>query len=145
MYRIREVDAQDDAIADTLAELHRLTFCDSARIPDFDDGHWWIAFRAKTPAGFAGVISSTHVNNAGYLCRVGILPAYRGNGLQLRLTRAAEMRGRFNGWHAIVSDTTDNLPSANNFIRGGYRLYRPHIPWAWSSTLYWRKVIRKVE
>jgi hypothetical protein len=25
-YRIREVDGQDDEIADTLADLHRLTF-----------------------------------------------------------------------------------------------------------------------
>jgi hypothetical protein len=26
------------------------------------------------------------------------------------------------------SDTTDNLASANNFIRAGYRLYQPHFP-----------------
>jgi len=64
------------------------------------------------------------------------------NGLQLRLMRALESRARHNGWSCIVSDTTDNLASANNFIRAGYRLYQPQDPWAWPNTLYWRKSIR---
>jgi GNAT superfamily N-acetyltransferase len=142
MYRIREVDGQDEDIADTLAELHQLTFFDGACIPDFDVGHWWLAFCETVPVGFAGIIASTHVRNAGYFCRVGVLQAHCGRGLQLRLMRALEMRARRNGWGEVVSDTTDNLHSANNFIRGGYRLYQPQIPWAWSNTLYWRKPIK---
>jgi hypothetical protein len=63
------------------------------------------------------------------------------NGLQLRLMRAMESRARNNGWTSVVSDTTDNVASANNFIRAGYRLYRPQHPWAWPNTLYWRKSI----
>jgi hypothetical protein len=63
------------------------------------------------------------------------------NGLQLRLMRAMESRARNNGWNCVVSDTTDNVVSANNFIRAGYRLYRPQDPWAWPNTLYWRKVL----
>jgi hypothetical protein len=57
-----------------------------------------------------------------------------GHALQLR-----------NGWCCIVSDTTDNIPSANNFIRAGYRLYRPEVPWGWPHTLYWRKPIQSKE
>jgi len=38
MYRIREVDAQDDDISEMLADLHRLTFFDSAPVPSFDWG-----------------------------------------------------------------------------------------------------------
>jgi hypothetical protein len=64
-----------------------------------------------------------------------------GNGLQLRLMRALESRARRNGWSSVVSDTTNNLVSANNFIRAGYWLYQPHTPWAWPNTLYWRKPI----
>lgn len=45
-------------------------------------------------------------------------------------------------WHSIVSDTTDNPVSANNFIKAGYRLYEPDVPWAWSNTLYWRKWLK---
>ncbi len=104
MYRIREVDGHDEEIADTLADLHRLTFFDGAPIPEFDQGHW--------------------------------------NALQLRLMRALESRARHNGWCCIVSDTTDNLASANNFIRAGYRLYQPQYAWAWPNTLYWRKSIK---
>lgn len=63
------------------------------------------------------------------------------NGLQLRLMRALESRARQNGWCCIVSDTTENLASANNFIRSGYRLYQPQHPWAWPNSLYWRKSI----
>lgn len=139
MYRIREVDAQDDEIADSLYELHHLTFWDGARVPDFDHGYWWIAFQEKRAVAFAGVIPSTHVSKAGYLCRVGVVAEHRGHGLQVRLTRALEARSRRIGWNAIVSDTTENVTSANNFIRQGYRLYEPASPWAWPHTLYWRK------
>ena len=65
-----------------------------------------------------------------------------GRGLQLRLMRAIEARGRRVGWDGIVSDTTDNLASANNFIKAGYQLYEPEVPWAWSHTLYWRRQLR---
>jgi hypothetical protein len=53
-----------------------------------------------------------------------------------------EARARLNGWHSVVSDTSDNLPSANNFIRAGYQLFQPKWPWGWSNTLYWRKSIQ---
>jgi hypothetical protein len=101
-----------------------------------------LAYREGIPVAFAGVVPSTHVSNAGYFCRVGVLEKHCGNRLQLRLMRALELRARHNGWSYIVSDTTDNLASANNFIRAGYRLYQPQYPWAWPNTLYWCKPIR---
>lgn len=139
MYRIRAVDGHDEDIADILTEIHRLTFFDAAVVPDFEQGHWWLAFRDELAVGFAGVIPSTHVHNAGYFTRVGVLRGHCGNGLQLRFMRALEAQVRRNGWNTVVSDTTDNLASANNFIRANYRLYRPKDPWAWPRTLYWRK------
>jgi hypothetical protein len=139
MYRIREVDGQDDDIADTLGELHRLTFLESAAVPEFDFGQWWLAFRGNIAVAFAGLIPSTHVENAGYFCRVGVLQSHWGNSLQLRLTRTLEAKARANGWSSVVSDTTENIPSANNFTRAGYRLYQPDFPWGWPHTLYWRK------
>jgi hypothetical protein len=141
MYRIREVNAQDEDIVDTLEDLHRLTFFGGAPVPKFDHGHWWLALDDAQPVAFAGVIPSTHVFNSGYFCRVGVLRKHWGNGLQLRLMRTLEVRSRLNGWCSVISDTTDNLSSANNFIRAGYRLFQPHVPWAWPNTLYWRKAI----
>jgi GNAT superfamily N-acetyltransferase len=142
MYRIREVDGYDDEIADALTDLHRLTFFDGASIPEFGWGYWWLAYLEAIPVALAGVVPSTRAYNAGYICRVGVLKKHWGNRLQLRLMRAAESRARHRGWSCVVSDTTDNLASANNFIRAGYRLYRPQYPWAWPNTLYWRKSIR---
>jgi hypothetical protein len=90
MYRIREVDAPDEDVADTLTELHRLTFFDGATVPEFDSGHWWLAFDDTEPVAFAGVIPSTRVGNAGYFCRVGVLRRHRGHQLQLRLMRTGD-------------------------------------------------------
>jgi hypothetical protein len=139
MYRIREVDGSDDEISDVLKELHRLTFLDYASVPDFGVGHWWLTYREGLPVGFAGMVPSAYVANAGYFCRVGVLRAHHGNALQLRMMRAMQIRARGNGWCCVVSDTTNNLFSANNFIRAGYRLYQPKQPWGWSNTLYWLK------
>ena len=142
MYRIREVNGNDDDVADTLAELHHLTFFQSAPFPEFDWGHWWLAYYGRVPVAFAGLVPSTYVENAGYFCLVGVIKEHSGHGLQLRLMRALELRARNNGWRLIVSDTTDNLASANNFIKAGYQLYQPQYPWGWPHTLYWRKVLR---
>ena len=140
-YRIREVDGYDEEAADTLAELHRLTFFGAAPVPPFDWGYWWLAFCGRAPVAFAGLIPSTRAPNAGYFCRVGVTRRHWGQSLQLRLMRAAEGRARRSGWSSIVSDTTENVFSANNFIKAGYRLYEPRSPWAWPNTLYWRKFL----
>ena len=142
MYRIHAVDGQDDDVVDVLGDLHRLTFFGSASIPAFDCGHWWLVYRDTDPVAFAGLVPSTRAANAGYFCRVGVLKKHCGRGLQLRLMRASEMRARHNGWNSVVSDTTENIASANNFIRAGYKLYEPPTPWAWPTTLYWRKYIK---
>ena len=93
---------------------------------------------------FAGVIRLTRVRNAGCFSRVGVLKRHCGHGLQLRFMRAMELRAHSNGWNCVVSDTTDNVASANNFIRAGYRLYEPQYPWAWPHTLYWRKFVSRM-
>lgn len=142
MYRIRMVDASDDDVADTLDDLHRLTFFGAAAMPQFELGAWWLAYHGGDAVAFAGVVPSAYARNSGYFSRVGVLQRHWGKGLQLRLMRAVEARGRRIGWDSIVSDTTDNNVSANNFIKAGYRLFEPEVPWAWSHTLYWRRSLR---
>ena len=136
------VDSSDDDIAYTLADLHRVRFFDAAPMPEFDLAAWWLAYQGDDAVAFAGVVPSTYARNSGYFSRVGVLERHWGRGLQLRLMRAIEARGRRVGWDGIVSDTTDNLASANNFIKAGYQLYEPEVPWAWSHTLYWRRQLR---
>ena len=71
MYRIRAVNGQDEDVAETLSDVHRLTFFDAAPVPKFDVGYWWIAYGEGGPVAFAGMIASTRACNAGYFSRVG--------------------------------------------------------------------------
>jgi GNAT superfamily N-acetyltransferase len=143
-FRIREVDACEPDILETLNELHARTFLDRAPLPDFEVGHWWMTTELGQPVAFAGIIPSSLGIGIGYLSRVGVLGEAAGHGLQRRLMRAIEQQARRSGLCCIVSDTTGNVVSANNFIRCGYVLFQPERPWAWGDSLYWRKVIGPV-
>ncbi|GLH77476.1 N-acetyltransferase [Bradyrhizobium sp. SSBR45G] len=140
-FRINEVDAYDPDIMEVLKDLHARTFLDRAPLPDFEIGHWWITTETGRPTAFAGLIPSALGDGIGYLSRVGVLRERCGYGLQRRMIRAIEQRARPSGLYCIVSDTTDNIVSANNFIRCGYSLFQPVQPWAWGNSLYWRKMI----
>ncbi|QPF88075.1 GNAT family N-acetyltransferase [Bradyrhizobium genosp. L] len=140
MYRIREVDASDDEISEMIEHLHRATSDFPAlEQSDYDEGHWWIGYLDNDPVSYAGVIPSSMYPSSGYFKRVGVLSGHRGNGLQLRHMKAIERKAKSLGWAMIVSDTTGNTPSANNFIRAGYRLFDPTYVWAFQHTLYWKK------
>jgi hypothetical protein len=93
MYRIREADGEDDDVAATLFDLHRLTFFKSPPRPAFDWGHWWLAFHEGAPVAFAGLVSSTYAEKAGYFCRGGVLQEHWGRALQLRLMRGCRRAG----------------------------------------------------
>ncbi len=102
MYKIRAVDAHDEDVGDVLAEMHRLTFFNAATLPDFEQGHWWLAYQGDVPVGFAGMVPSDRAHNAGYFSRVGVLRSHCGHSLQLRFMRAVESQVRRNGWTAVV-------------------------------------------
>lgn len=139
-YRFREVDAFQDENADTLKYLHEATFGSSApQIEPEDGGHWWLVMKDREPVGFCGLTPSTAGEGVGYLKRAGVLAKHRGQGLQMRMIRVREARARRNGWALLLTDTTDNVTSANSLIKAGYRLYAPASPWGFSNTLYWRK------
>lgn len=136
-YRIKQVDPTNEGVRCLLNQLDRACFpadelCDK-------DGDWWIVYDGKTPVGYAGLKPSNRIVAAGYLCRVGVLPDHRGCGLQARLIRARLRAARKKGWHTVYSDTYNNLPSANNLIRAGFRLYWPEVPWSYVGALYWKK------
>jgi GNAT superfamily N-acetyltransferase len=102
-------------------------------------GCWWVVYDGDKPVGFAGMYRSRRWGDAGYLCRSGILPAYRGRGLQKRLIRVRERKARKAGMTWLISDTYENPPSANSLISCGYKTYQPVAPWAGDGTTYWRK------
>lgn len=141
-FRIREVDACEPDVLETLKDLHERSFLGHAPLPNFEVGQWWTTTEMGRPIAFAGMIPSIMGIGVGYLSRVGVVPDVRGSGLQRRMMRAIERRARRSGLCCIVSDTTGNVASANNFIRCGYVLFQPAQPWAWPTSLYWRKLIQ---
>lgn len=140
-YTIRPVDGGDEEIADTLRDLHTLTFLGDAPTPDFEIGAWWLVFdTTNEPVGFAGITPSTYAANTGYMKRSGVLPAHRGRGLQRRLLRVRERYAKARNWCAVVTDTAlHNVASANSLIACGFRLFRPDPLWCGEGWDYWRK------
>src|SRR5262245_33617200 len=127
MYKIKRVDPADDEIEQTIRELHKATFGDSAPMVDpFIKGDWWLAYHYElnvagvgysggwSPVGFAGLQGRSDMPEGfGYLKRCGVLPAHQRQGLQGRFIRVREALARRFGWLHLVTDTTDNVQSAN--------------------------------
>ena len=122
----------------------RLTVLQTSCLPDDkpyfpEDGVWWAAYHQIAPIGFACVSPSKQLLDGVYLGRCGVLPAYRGHGVQRQMIRLRVAWARRHGYKWAVSDTTDNIPSANNLISCGFRLYVPKIQYSFVRTLYWKK------
>lgn len=142
-YRVRKISLDDAVAVEAIRRLHNRTFAADAPPPNLRSGHWWIAWRGKQAVAFAGVIDSSYLPGKGYFCRVGVLKAHRGHGLQCRLMRAIERAAVGIGWARLVSDTTaDNPHSANNFRRRGWEIFKPSQPWGLARSIYWRKKLR---
>ena len=139
---IRRVDIADEVVREGISALHDETFNKDEWIgtgkPE-PRGDWWVVFDGKTPAAFAGIVPSLQWTHTGYLCRAGVLPAYRGLGLQQKLIRKRVKHARSLGWVCVLTDTlSDNAPSMNNLIACGFRPYSPARPWGYSGAVYWR-------
>ena len=143
MYRIREVDASDDEIADTIRQFNKDADAHFPELEDYElEGehcYWWLAYLDKEPVAFAGMVPSVRYAQAGYLKRSGVSAAHRGQGLQLRFFKVRERKARQIGWTMLISETTNTIYSANNFIRAGYKLFEPKERWAFQTSLYWKK------
>lgn len=142
-YLIGQVDGSDEAIAVSIMRLHIRTFGSSAPVPSpSQGGFWWLACdNAASHVAFASIRGSSLDASWCYFDRVGVLPEHRGAGLQRRLMRACEAKARRLGFKTMVSDTTDNPPSAANFDRLRYQRFTPDFLWGFPSTLYWRKTL----
>ncbi len=141
VYAVRQVDA---TIEKTAALLHwlQLEILPMDVPAATDQGHWWVVLKDGQPVGFAGLYQSSTWSDAGYLCRSGVLPLARGQGLQKRLLRVREIKGRSLGWKWLITDTTSNPASANSLINRGFKMFEPSRPWGLPTACYWKKEIR---
>lgn len=136
--RICEVDGKDETVAALLRYL-QLTALPYDIPMETHEGWWWVAYDQSLPVAFAGLTRSQQVPDGGYLCRAGVLPSHRGQGLQRRLIQVRERKARKLGMKVLVTDTFDNPPSSNNLIRAGFRLHEPLVRYGELGTNYWRK------
>jgi hypothetical protein len=139
MYGIRKVDGHEDGVADTLADLHRLTFFDSASVPPFDWGHCGSAFMSGCRSPLPE-LCRRRAQNAGYSCRVGVLKRHCGRELQLRLMRTMQTRASDQmGQHPFRHDRQSRL---------GEQLYPGRlsvVPTAFSLGLAEHVVLAKID
>lgn len=123
--------------------MQRLLFPPPNGLASLDKGQWWIAYEPgkdmKQLAGFCAVCPSAQFKDTAYLLRVGVMPAYRGKGLQKRFIRLRARWAREQGFSWLVTDTTNNPASSNSLISEGFKLYEPTRPWSFDNALYWRK------
>jgi GNAT superfamily N-acetyltransferase len=136
--KIKRVDIRNPQIQTELSVLQKK--CLPYDTPhDTTTGYWWIVYDSfNLPCAFAGLVRSTRFANVGYLCRAGVLPSHRGQGVQKRLIRARIRQARALGWDWLITDTYQNPASANSLIATGFKLYESSQPWGVSETLYWR-------
>ena len=138
LMKIKRVDIRCSVIQNTLELLQQK--CLPGDTPfDTNYGYWWIVYDAHNlPCAFAGLVPSVRWLDTGYLCRAGVLPSHRGQGVQKRLIRARVRQARALGWNWLITDTYENPASSNSLIATGFKLFEPTKPWGANGTLYWR-------
>lgn len=126
-----------------IARMDAYCFPDDEPV-ETDTGFWWLvwkgwgtgAFKPPEAVAYAGLKDQGW--GLAYLCRAGVMPGHRGQGLQRKLIQARVRYARQLGLRTAITDTTaSNLASANNLIRCGFVLYRPEYQWAGPEALYW--------
>jgi GNAT superfamily N-acetyltransferase len=124
--------------------LDEQCFPQDARV-NLDGSLWWLVYHGQEPVGYAGLRPCQRPQNAGvgFLCRVGVVPAHRGRGLQKRLVAAREAAARRLGLTELVTYCVVwNCASINSLVACGYRFYRPATKWGGAGAVYLRKMLR---
>lgn len=130
--KIRQASSQDLTL---IQELDKICLPGCSWYPaDYS----WCLWSDDFLVGYACLTHSRQWDKCGYLCRSGILPEFRGKGLQKRLIRARIRKARELGWQALVTDTRKNPASANSLIACGFKMYEPQNPWSFKDACYWR-------
>ncbi len=95
--------------------------------PSIAGAQWIIGWDGEMPAAYCAWKTVEHDGVAvGFHYRGGVLPEYRGHGLQRRMLRLREAGMRERGLTAAVTYTdADGAASMRSLIAEGYRPYAP--------------------
>jgi N-acetylglutamate synthase-like GNAT family acetyltransferase len=135
---LKRVDIRNQYIQDRLSALQKICLPFDEPV-DTNFGCWWIATENNRDIGFAGLTRTVSWHDCGYLCRAGVVPNSRGQGLQKKFIRVRIRQAKALGWKWLVTDTTDNPASANSLIACGFKIFEPTKPWGFTNTIYWRR------
>jgi GNAT superfamily N-acetyltransferase len=136
--RITAVNGLDPKIRHMLLWL-QLSTLPADPLVESGVGYWWVAYEGCLPIAFLGVLPLESCPKTGYVSRVGVMPDFRGHGLQKRLLAVCERKAKAIGWEQLISSTYRNPPSANSFVARKYRTYEPQVRWGAEDTIYWIK------
>ena len=91
---------------ETIQKMDQLCFPHDSR--DIEEGDlWWVVPAGRGSLAAYGGLRIVSDGRVGYLFRVGVLPEFRGRGLQRKLIRSRINHARKLGLERVVSYTTD--------------------------------------
>lgn len=112
--------SKDEAL---VAALHRRCFPDDDYCLGKGVRHW-VLYDENISVGFCSLIDWGR--GVAFLARAGVLPIAQGQGMHRRMIRHRLRWAKRNGFDRVWTYTTnDNVRSANNLIRCGFRVYAP--------------------
>lgn len=123
MIDFRSVSREDEAL---IARLDAVCFpLDTPAV--FAGAHWSIGWDGTAPACYCAWKTVDHDGvPAGFHYRVGVLPDWRGHGLQRQMLQRREAEMRADGLTRAVTYTdADGAASMRSLIAEGYRPYAP--------------------
>ena len=126
-------------VADTLAinTLQEICLPGDSPLLVYQTDAWWVATHDGEVVGFISL--TAHPTGAGYIQRAGVSPDHRGQGLYVRLLRAAtRCASTIPLFTSVVTDCTCwNVGSINGLIKAGFLAFSPSEPWALPDSIYW--------
>jgi GNAT superfamily N-acetyltransferase len=128
--KIRQISSNDLYLVEGLDTLCFGDTKDQATKEEYERATWWIAYDGETPIAFTGCFIHDDVWMG--MERSGVLPAYRGKGLQKKLIRTRLAYARR---HKVVTVYTyvcsENHASVNSLFSQGFKSYTP--VWAYAG------------
>jgi ribosomal protein S18 acetylase RimI-like enzyme len=123
----RRVDYSDPQVKKMIKDLNRRIFTDELIDTSKDaQAVWWIARAGDQVVGYCAIMPR---GKGGYLSRAGVIPDFRGQGLQKQMITLRLRYAQHQGWPWVVTDThRENMASIHSLEKIGFRPYRPRNP-----------------
>jgi hypothetical protein len=101
-----------------------------------DNREWFVIVSKGEIISYSGSAISEGVC---IFVRMWVSILHRGKGIQsLMIKRRIESAKKQKCTDVITYTTIDNIPSSNNLIKNGFRLYSPQFAWVGCKYLYWK-------